>query len=74
MEESDIILKLSSSQWMDKEADRILTLYKKAKTNREKVRLMSQLEALKGKIQSNLRELDTLHNELFGEEDYNRGF
>lgn len=70
-ENTDIELKLQSSEFFRNEADKYIKLYKNAKTERQKAGLIKTLHSLQGRLSFHLREVEDLMDEP---DDYNRGF
>jgi len=60
MDEKYIELQLTAAEWLGKESDRVLERYKTAKTEAQRAKLVMQLYAIKGKLQSEIRNMDKI--------------
>ena len=72
-EEQQVNLQIDSSVFACKQADEILKKWKRARTNKERAKLMPQMLSIKGRLQMESRFIDKIIDDTIGPED-DRGF
>lgn len=72
-EEQQAKLQIDSSVFVCKQADEILKKWKRARTNKERAKLMPQMLSIKGRLQMEGRFIDKIIDDTIGPED-DRGF
>lgn len=73
--EEQVELQLMSSDWACKQADTLIKKLKKVRTNKERAKIITQLENIKAKLLAEHRYVDQMlsHSNFEGEEE-DRGF
>lgn len=76
-EEKQVELQMESSQFACKQADEILRKWKRARTNKERAKLMPSMMSIKGRLQMEARFIDKMIDNTLdglGDEPEDRGF
>ncbi len=73
-EEQQTKLQLDSSQFACQQADEILKKWKRARTNKERSKLMPLMLSIKGRLQMEARFIDKMIDDTIDPQENDRGF
>jgi hypothetical protein len=65
--EETVKLQIKSSEWICGEVDKLLRQYRRARTNRERAKLLPQLESMKGRLMLESRTIEGFIDSILDE-------